>query len=342
MHDRGPAGSKEKELTVVICTRNRAESLRLTLKCLTQSYRTELPVEILVVDNGSVDATREVVDSFRTQFPLRYVFEPLPGKGHCLNRALACGNLGRIFASLDDDMSPDFGWFDAVLESCVRLPEVGIFGGHVYIIWPETPAPEWTKSCRSDVRGWVFSAMSNDPRPDLTTDQPLRRDRWPSGNHFWFRSSLLDSSSRFGENWISGPSLLLGWADRGAKSVICHRASAGHRIQPGLWQGAEARKRARAVGAALASIALQPYRPSLKYPRAFRRFPLAMRSYSVAMLIRFRTLYLLSRCLQSPLVRIDQELHALERVAFFAEVLRIARTDPTYRVAFGRRIPDMR
>jgi glycosyltransferase involved in cell wall biosynthesis len=341
MQNGGPPDSGRKDLTVVICTRNRADSLCLTLKCLAQSYRTELPVEILVVDNGSVDATREVVDSFRSQVPIRYLVESRPGKGHSLNRALEAGGLGRIFAGLDDDMSPDHGWFEKVLDSCLRLPDVGIFGGHVYIEWPAEVAPQWTKNCRPEVLGWAFSAMSNGPRPDLTADQPVRRDRWPSGNHFWFRTSLLDSKCRFGESWMPGPSLLLDFANRGTKTVICQRVTAGHRIQPNLWDKAVVRTRAKVVGKSFASITLCPYRPTLKYPRAFHRFPVAMRLYSIAMLIRFSGLYLLARCAGARDLRIDQELHALERIEFFSELLRIAVSNSAYRAAPGRKKPAL-
>ena len=81
------------ELSVLICTRNRAASLGVTLDCLLASYRVGLPVEIVVCDNGSQDETSRVVDSYKEKLPLRYLREDREGKVYCLNRILDEGTV---------------------------------------------------------------------------------------------------------------------------------------------------------------------------------------------------------------------------------------------------------
>lgn len=107
----------ELDISVVICTRNRSQSLSETLRCLATANRAGLQVEVVVVDNGSEDATAEVVQAFGSHLPARLLSEPrqgVYGKSYALNRALDEGRLGKIVAVLDDDMSPHPEWFQGV------------------------------------------------------------------------------------------------------------------------------------------------------------------------------------------------------------------------------------
>lgn len=221
------------ELSILICTRNRAASLKLTLDCLLASYRVGLPIEIVIADNGSQDETPHLVDTYKQRLPIRYLREEREGKVYCLNRTLDEGGPGRIIAEIDDDISVEPDWIQGVLAGCKRRPDVDIFGGHVYIIWPPGPIPLWAKQCRSDVRGWAFSAYSNEKHVPKG-DRPIWRDRWPCGNHFWFRSKLLKPNSRFADLWETAPGLLFDFVERGAKAIVCTDIVAGHRIQPQL------------------------------------------------------------------------------------------------------------
>ena len=52
------------DISVLICTFNRAESLRETLESLAEADRGNLSVEVVVIDNNSSDRTREVAEAF--------------------------------------------------------------------------------------------------------------------------------------------------------------------------------------------------------------------------------------------------------------------------------------
>src|SRR5207248_3523805 len=88
--DMKSAGSAT-DISVIICTRNRAASLEITLECLASANRQGISAEVIVVDNAGEDHTRGVVESFTRRIPVRYLYEPalgVFGKSHALNRAL--------------------------------------------------------------------------------------------------------------------------------------------------------------------------------------------------------------------------------------------------------------
>jgi glycosyltransferase involved in cell wall biosynthesis len=81
--------------------------------------------ELLVVDNGSTDGTRDVVEGFRDRIPsLRIVSEPRPGIGPARNRALAEA-AGEILLICDADDVVQPGWLAALVTACASYSMVG-------------------------------------------------------------------------------------------------------------------------------------------------------------------------------------------------------------------------
>lgn len=102
----------ELDVTAIVCTCNRADTLPATLKDLAVSQLPDsISWEILVVDNNSIDGTREVVESVSRIFPgrFRYVFEPRPGKSNALNTGIANAR-GAVLAFVDDDVMIEPKW----------------------------------------------------------------------------------------------------------------------------------------------------------------------------------------------------------------------------------------
>jgi glycosyltransferase involved in cell wall biosynthesis len=119
------------QLTVAICTWNRAARLRETLaRLVALRVPPELDFELLVVDNGSSDATPEVLDSFATRLPLRAITEPEPGLSHARNAAVRAAR-GRHVVWTDDDVDVEPGWLHAYARAFARWPEAAVFGGPV-------------------------------------------------------------------------------------------------------------------------------------------------------------------------------------------------------------------
>lgn len=146
---------------VIICTRNRAESLRETLDSIA---RLEIPdgvsAHLLIVDNASTDHTRQVVESCSVrQMPVRYFVETQRGLSNCRNRAIAVTD-GQILLFTDDDVRPPVDWIAAMIRPIVDGQADAVAGA-------VRAAPnlnrDWVKSMH---RSWL--ACTEDANPNET------------------------------------------------------------------------------------------------------------------------------------------------------------------------------
>lgn len=110
-------------ITVFTPAYNRAHTIdRVFKSLLSQTYR---DFEWIVVDDGSTDNTKEVVDSFiatNPDFQIRYFFQPNQGKHIATNRAVevACGE---FFVTLDSDDGCKSSALERLLEVWNSIPE---------------------------------------------------------------------------------------------------------------------------------------------------------------------------------------------------------------------------
>jgi GT2 family glycosyltransferase len=100
-------------VSVVIATRDRARALERALRSLDEQIGAP-PFEVIVVDNGSTDATRDVVERAdgAHRMPVRYVFEPQPNRGKARNRGVEVAD-GHLVLFCDDDVLVPPGWVGA-------------------------------------------------------------------------------------------------------------------------------------------------------------------------------------------------------------------------------------
>jgi len=105
-------------VSIIICTKARAESLAATLECLAGVLVVSAARgEVLVVDNGSRDNTAEVAARFAERiqgWPVRLVTERRGGQALARNTGMARAT-GDIIVFTDDDVRPEMGWLDALV-----------------------------------------------------------------------------------------------------------------------------------------------------------------------------------------------------------------------------------
>ena len=260
------------DISVVICTHNRAESLRETLACLARADKTGLRCEVVVVDNGSTDHTAIVAHETIPDLPIHYLIEPLVGKGHALNRALDDAPLGKIVAVLDDDMIPQPRWLLGVAAICQRWPDRDLFTGHSYVEWPQDEIPEWARF--PQIHGWAFSVKNSS-----VGDRELGKGRWFSGNNFWFRSRVLTGGRRFPACWLTEPEFQLELLEAGYNGISAPDAVVGRRIQPELLRLDIIQERGLRFGRETAEARLRPYRDSVHQAQQFKQHPLLARGF---------------------------------------------------------------
>ncbi|MGH7029227.1 MAG: glycosyltransferase family 2 protein [Stellaceae bacterium] len=128
-------GSAGPLVSIVICTRNRARQLRPCLDAIAR-VRSNLPWELVIVDNGSTDDTAKVIADFARQatFPVVPAVEPVAGLGRARNVGWRAAR-GEFIAFTDDDcyVGEDFVDQAAALFS---VAEIGYGGGRLTLFDP--------------------------------------------------------------------------------------------------------------------------------------------------------------------------------------------------------------
>jgi len=130
-------------VSAVVCTHNRATVLRHALASLAGQTLPADAYEIVVVDNASTDATRDLVTrELAGEGRLRYVFEPQLGVSRARNAGWRAAR-APLVAYLDDDAIAAPDWLAEAVAAFAKLdPRPGCLGGPVLPIW-EVPRPAW-------------------------------------------------------------------------------------------------------------------------------------------------------------------------------------------------------
>lgn len=115
-------------ISVVVITLNRAQSLRETLGSLVR--QTRQPDEVVVVDNGSTDNTKEVVLSFKDRLNITYVYERQRGIPYARNAGIE-NTTKDIIAFIDDDCVADRNWLKYLEIPFIKDSHIGVVGGEV-------------------------------------------------------------------------------------------------------------------------------------------------------------------------------------------------------------------
>ena len=125
-------GGRVKQVSIVICTRNRAPALAPMLDALA-ALQSRHAYEILLVDNASTDETPARLDQAAARLPhVRTLRVDRIGLGAARDAAWRAAE-GRIILFTDDDcyVAPDL--VDATVEVFDRHPEIGFAGGRILL-----------------------------------------------------------------------------------------------------------------------------------------------------------------------------------------------------------------
>ncbi|MEV4489890.1 glycosyltransferase [Micromonospora coxensis] len=139
-------------ISVVVPTYNRAELLRGTLTALAGQRMPAPSYEVVVVDDGSTDDTRDCVHAFTDRLPIRYAYQEDLGF-----RAAAARNTGARLAGADVLVFVDTG----------VLPGPDFLAAHLAV--HRRPGPSRA------VIGYTYGYRPDDPTPGL--DAALRSHR---------------------------------------------------------------------------------------------------------------------------------------------------------------------
>jgi glycosyltransferase involved in cell wall biosynthesis len=225
------------DVTVVLCTYNRSESLARALESVCASVvDPAIEWELVVVDNNSSDGTRQVVRAHEYRHPdrMRYLFEPQPGKSHALNVGVREAR-GEVLAFVDDDVTVEPTWLQN-LTTPLRAGAWAGAGGRILPVWRQPP-PRWLPT--NEPYGLaplaVFDLGSEPgpiPEPPFGTNMAFRREMF--SRYGGFRtdlgprpgSQIRGEDTEFGRRLISGGEVL-----RYEPSAIVHHPVSGERLK---------------------------------------------------------------------------------------------------------------
>lgn len=133
------------KISAIICTLNRVDYLAKSLQSLINQTLHPSFYEIIVVDNGSFDTSKELVDTISCKFPeinICYIYEPVMGLSNARNSACLVAR-GEYVAFLDDDAIASTRWLESTLSTFKdTIPKPACVGGKIDLIW-EKEKPKW-------------------------------------------------------------------------------------------------------------------------------------------------------------------------------------------------------
>jgi glycosyltransferase involved in cell wall biosynthesis len=172
-------------VSIIICTRNRVESLKLTLESIGKTtVPPEWKIELLVIDNGSTDSTEAMVTStVLPNLPIRYVREQRPGKGYAYNAGLGAAR-GQIFLFTDDDVRVPINWISGMCRPILDGAADAVGGG---VCFPPEIAATLARPPFASHQSWYASTE------ELDWKSPTRM----VGANMAFHRRVLDRVPKF-------------------------------------------------------------------------------------------------------------------------------------------------
>ena len=220
-------------VTIVICTWNRSELLRQTLKQLTAlKAADEISWDVFVINNNSTDNTPAVLESFRPLLPLSVYSESKPGLSNARNAALERATADYLFFT-DDDVLVDPEWLTEFAALLRRHPEADAVGGPMEPWFPEPPDPVLLAAFPALASGFcvrnegMVEGVVADPATIQGGNMVLRRATI-LGLRFNARLGYSPTSQRGGEE----TEFLANLQKRGGIVVWCPRIKVRHYVAP--------------------------------------------------------------------------------------------------------------
>ena len=209
------------DLSVVICTLDRRESLLRALASLAEQ-EADARWEVVVVDNGGADGSAEAAARADLAVPVRAVVESRRGLSRARNRGLSEA-AGAVCAFADDDMTFRPGWVAAYAAAFEEAP-VGAAGGRIHPVLPPGTPGWFEELMREEVGGPSARYDLGDEPAEITAAGPLPT---PFGGNMAVRRELALA--------LGGFRVDLGWGER---RVPCEEVeffgrllAAGHRVR---------------------------------------------------------------------------------------------------------------
>ena len=192
-------------VSVIVCSYNGGRTLAA---CLDSLGRLNYPdYEIILVDDGSTDDTRDIAE----QFPhVRYIYQENHGLSHARNTGAAAAK-GEVFAYTDSDCMADVDWLYYLIGTLLSGDYAGVGGPNV-----PPPAQNWIQAC--------VAAAPGGPSHVLLTD--IVAEHVPGCNMAFYRWAFENIRGFDAEYHKAGDDVDFCWRLQQAGCVIAFSATA--------------------------------------------------------------------------------------------------------------------
>jgi len=154
---------KRSALSVIVAAYNEAATFRELMDALLAKTLPDLDIEIIVVESGSSDGTREIVLGYKDHPRVKVVLEDRPrGKGHAVRTGFQHAT-GDYILIQDADLEYDLEDYDVLLEPLVQGREAFVLGSrHGGAAWKMRHfVDQPLMSAALNVGHWFFTTLVN-------------------------------------------------------------------------------------------------------------------------------------------------------------------------------------
>jgi succinoglycan biosynthesis protein ExoM len=298
------------DISVILPTYNRAEMLRGALENLvTQETQGRFAYELVVVDNGSTDATAEVLRqvSANSPIPIRAFRELDEGVAQARNRAVR-ESRGHWLAFIDDDELAQPDWL-AQLHAVALSTGSPCIGGDVHLAMDTKELSSYGPVRRRSFR----ERIGTDKNPIRLQGRQL-----PGTDNVLYARHLFDSVGLFDTSMMRGSSdhdFAMRVQAAGHPMWHTSRAIVKHRIPPERRTIAQFRHTEEKTGASLADF-------DYRYHGPFRLYCCGMARLGQALLLNL-PLLCWARIRQNQLAVIDRRALLWRATAYIRQMLTI-------------------
>jgi GT2 family glycosyltransferase len=203
-------------VSIVVCTNGASPRLAATVAAAAGQAP---DAEVVVVWSGAAKAP----DALAASLGARVEAEPLPGIAAARQRGLTAAT-GDVVVFADDDVTPEPGWFDALVAP-LDDAGVGSVGGTIVPAWPGGAAPRWLPARLGVAYGERVAGGGHYP---FGANMAIRRE--PALAAGGFRSALGHRAGRPGlheETELCRHLDAAGWRSVDAPGAVVH-----HHVRP--------------------------------------------------------------------------------------------------------------
>jgi GT2 family glycosyltransferase len=190
-------------ISVIMATRNGSDTLARTLDAFANLENISENWKLVIVDNASTDATKDIIRAAASRLPIEYVAEPRPGKGFALNAGLERAE-GDFVVLIDDDIIPEPNFLAAWRKAADSCPQFSVFGGAIIPDF-ETQPPSWLLDT-----DWMTGLYTATVPGRSAGEMRLGDVVDVYGPNMAIRSTVLQQGFRFDERLMTGPNAIIG------------------------------------------------------------------------------------------------------------------------------------